>query len=209
MTYSIVFSDPETQVAGVAVCSGSIAVGSRVPWARFGAGAVATQAYTNPALGPIVLELLGKGLRAKEALTKALERDPGRQYRQLAVASWSGDTACFTGKLVPAEHGGYVYRMCVAIANLVVSSSIPREMCRVFLEVLGEEHDHVLALLEALKAGHEAGGDRRGDTSAALLVVGKTSTLPYYDKLIDVRVDFSSNPLADLTRIIESLRAQV
>jgi len=184
-------------------------VGSRVPWARFGAGAVATQAYTNPALGPIVLELMRKGLGVKEALTKALEGDPGRQYRQLAAASWSGETACFTGRLVPAEHGEYALKTCVAIANLVVSSSIPREMCRAFLEVLGEKHDHILALLEALKAGHEEGGDKRGDRSAALLVVGKTSTLPYYDKLVDVRIDFSNNPVADLTRVVEALRGKV
>ncbi|ABN69217.1 protein of unknown function DUF1028 [Staphylothermus marinus F1] len=199
MTYSLVGFDPKNNVLGVGVVSGSIAVGSRVPWAKYLVGGVATQAYTNPSLGPIILGLLEKGYGVEDALMKALENDLGREYRQVAVLSWNGSYSFYNGKNIPENYSGYGTRNCVSIANLVVSKNIPYEMCTTFLDNLDQGVSS--ALLHALEKGHSIGGDKRGDRSAAILVVGKTDYGILYDKLIDLRIDYSHDPVKDLAKL--------
>ncbi|MCD6510291.1 MAG: DUF1028 domain-containing protein [Thermoprotei archaeon] len=201
MTYSIVALDSESGLVGVAVASGSIAVGSRVPWAKNAVGAVATQAYTNPALGPLILSYMEEGFTSEEALTKALGTDDSPNMRQVAVISVKGDKAVHNGNNVPKECGYCMGEHCVCIANLVKSSDIPKLMCHKFEELMGEGN-LARALLEALKEGHEAGGDKRGDRSAALLVVGPTPYGELYDRLIDLRVDYSPDPVGSLEKLL-------
>ncbi|AEM37886.1 protein of unknown function DUF1028 [Pyrolobus fumarii 1A] len=203
MTYSILAYDPAAGQAGVAVVSGSIAVGSRVPWGRHGVGVVATQGYTNPALGPLILELLAKGYTASDAIVKALAGDTSPAHRQLAVVDYRGDVAVHDGEWTPAWHG---YRMAaresaVAIANLVVGPRVVEAMIEAFESTRGTLAERLLA---AIEAGHRAGGDRRGDRSAALLVVGATEYGPHYDKIVDLRVDFHSHdPVSELIKLYE------
>lgn len=204
MTYSIIGFDRENNLLGIAVSSGSIAVGSRVPWARFLVGGVATQAYTNPSLGPIILELLSRNYSPQEALDKALSMDPEREYRQVAVLKWGGGSAYYSGSRVPEKYSGYSRGDCVAIANLVVSHDIPKILCTTFINSLGMGLAE--ALLEALREAHVVGGDKRGDLSAALVVVGKTEYTPYYDRIIDLRVDYSRDPVRELIEIYRRTR---
>ena len=196
MTYSVIGLDRESQLIGVAVASGSIAVGSRVPWARLGVGGVATQAYTNPALGPLILGFLEEGMDARAALEASLERDPEPQRRQVAVLAWSGDSAVFEGRWIPPQHAYIRGDDYICIGNLLKSGRIVEEMCRAFRETRSTLPRR---LIEALKAGHRAGGDARGDRSAAILVVGPTKHGSLYDKVLDLRVDLSTgNPVEEL-----------
>ncbi|WFO75018.1 DUF1028 domain-containing protein [Desulfurococcaceae archaeon MEX13E-LK6-19] len=204
MTYSIIGIDKENNVLGIAVASGSIAVGSRVPWARYLVGGVATQAYTNPALGPLILDYLQKGLSPNEALEKALSNDPRKELRQVAVLDWNGRSAFYCGQDIPDEYAGYSLDNCVCIANLVVSKDIPKAMCETFKVSINMGLAE--ALLEALREAHDMGGDRRGDLSAAIIIVGKTEYLPYYDKILDLRIDYSKDPVKELIRLYRLIR---
>ncbi len=201
MTYSIVALDPNKKFVGVATASGSIAVGSRVPWARYGVGAVATQAYTNPALGVLILELIEKGLDAQKALEKAISRDPNPELRQVAVIDFNFVKAVHNGTLIPSENSFYIGRYCVCIANLVSTPRIAEEMCRFFDEHI-QSMEFYEALLRALEIGHELGGDRRGDKSASILVCSELGYGRYYDRFLDIRVDYSENPVKDLRKIV-------
>jgi uncharacterized Ntn-hydrolase superfamily protein len=205
LTYSIIALDRKNGLLGIAVASGSIAVGSRVPWAMYRVGGVATQAYTNPALGPIILSSLEKGYDAKTALEKALEQDPQREYRQVAVLDWKGIKAHYTGAKVPEEKNGWSGKDCVAIANLVSSNDIPEILCKAYQKEFIATNDLIKALLKALRTGHEAGGDKRGDRTSSILVVGKTVYGRIYDKIIDARVDYSREPIKELERIVEKM----
>ena len=208
MTYSIIVFNPDHGVLGIGVVSGSIAVGSRVPWARLGVGGVVTQAYTNPALAPIILNLIEKGYSCREAIYKALENDPEPTLRQIAVMKWGGsDKAYYNGEGIPEEYSGYMDEYCVAVANLVVSKEIPRIMCRTYNGL--REAGLVEAILEALREAHLLGGDKRGDTSATLLVIGETPYGRKYDRIIDLRVDYSKEPVKQLTEIYRRMRVRI
>ncbi|RLG73703.1 MAG: DUF1028 domain-containing protein [Thermoprotei archaeon] len=205
MTYSIVALSSNREMLGVAVASGSLAVGSRVPWAKVGVGAVATQAYTNPALGPIILKLLSKGYSAENALKKALERDKEPEKRQVAVIDYKGNKAYHNGALIPKNYGAYIGENCACIGNLIVNTEIPKAMCKTFEKKYGE--DFIYALLLALVTAHRLGGDRRGDRSAALLVVSETPYGELYDRVVDLRVDYSPNPVQELIELYEIHKA--
>lgn len=201
MTYSILAYDPLLGQAGVAVASGSVAVGSRVPWGRHGLGVVVTQAYTNPALGPLVLLYLERSSSAEEALVKALEHDPSPAHRQVAVVDYRGDVAVHDGDWAPAWHGYLQHprEPVVCVANLVRGPRVCEAALEAYSRVRGGLADKLLA---ALREAHRAGGDRRGDRSAALLVVGQTEYSPHYDRIIDLRVDYHpSDPVAELARL--------
>jgi len=201
VTYSIVALDKRRKLLGVAVISGSLAVGSRVPWAKAGIGAVATQAHTNPALGPLILEYLSQGLKAREALEKALATDKYPEKRQVAVVDFYGNVAYHSGREIPEYNDVFVGDAVVCLGNLVMSKEIPRAMCEAY--DMKREKDFVWALLSALAAGHNLGGDRRKDRSGALIVVGETPYGKYYDYIVNLRVDYSDNPLEELMMLYQ------
>jgi uncharacterized Ntn-hydrolase superfamily protein len=200
MTYSVLAYDPVVGQAGVVVVSGAVAVGSRVPWGRHGVGVAATQAYTNPALGPLVLEYLSKYPSADKALRRALEHDPSPAHRQVAVVDYRGDVAVHDGEWAPSWHGYLIHpkEPAVCIANLVPGPHVCEVAMRAFSRARGTIAERLLA---AAEAAHRAGGDRRGDRSSALLVVGQTEYSPYYDRLVDLRVDYADDPIAELRRL--------
>ncbi len=209
MTYSIIAFDRVKGLAGVAVASGSVAVGSRVPWCRYGTACVATQAYTNPSLGPKIIKLCSQGLSAESALNKALKSDPDPSKRQVGVIDFKGVAACYTGAEAPPEKGcvkgvidGLTY---VVIGNLLKSEEVVKAAASALIRSYRSGDDLINALINALESGREAGGDSRGERSAAVLIVGETEWGVDYDRLLDVRIDLSRNPLRDLKEVINAL----
>jgi len=211
LTYSVLILDKITGKAGVGVASGSIAVGSRVPWCKHGVACVATQAYTNPSLGPKILHLIeSEGLHAEDALSQALSTDPEPSKRQVAVVDFSGEAECFTGDDAPLKRKcakgtgeGFTY---VIAGNLLKNEGVVEAAAFTLLREMHASGDVTEAIMSALEAAAGAGGDARGERSAAILVVGETVWGPEYDKVLDVRVDYSDNPLSELRKIVDTLR---
>ena len=200
-TFSIVAYDAEAGEWGVAVASRVLAAGYIVPWAKAGAGAVATQAYANLDYGVEGLELLAEGLSAEEALESLRENDAEAPRRQVAIVDAAGNVAVFTGEGAPAWSGHIAGDGYSVQGNILVGEEVLTEMERAYISAEGPL---ARRLLEALKAGDAAGGDKRGKESAALLVVregggyqGKT------DRMVDVRVDDHAEPVAELKRIYD------
>ncbi|MEM2318131.1 MAG: DUF1028 domain-containing protein [Candidatus Bathyarchaeia archaeon] len=188
-TYSILAISNDGKLMGVAVASGSTAVGSRVPHAMPGVGVVATQAYTNVAYGTEGLRLLASGVSPEQALKKLLARDPQKELRQVAIMNFAGRKAVFTGTETPKERGEIVGKDFIVIGNLLKSVKVLENMANHFERTHG---NFVLKLSEALKAGSESGGDKRGENSAAITVVDKTKVL------LSIRINESPNPVQEL-----------
>jgi uncharacterized Ntn-hydrolase superfamily protein len=195
-TFSVAASDPVTGMLGVAVSSKVLAVGNLCPFVRPRVGAVATQAWVNPFLGPRVLDLLEDGMAAGEAGATALGEDRYAEYRQLNVVDAAGGAATFTGEHTDPWCGGRRGPGYAIAGNLLVSEATVDAMEQAFLEAraanLGER------LVAVLEAGQAAGGDARGRQSAALLIMCRT-VVPY----LDLRVDDHPDPVAELRRIYE------
>ncbi|MEM2337166.1 MAG: DUF1028 domain-containing protein [Candidatus Bathyarchaeia archaeon] len=188
-TFSILAVSKDYKLMGVAVASGSTGVGFRVPHAMPNVGVIATQAYTNMAYGIDGLKLLASGLSPEQALKKLLAQDPQREIRQVAIMDFTGKKATFTGAEAPEERGEIVGEYYVVIGNLLKSVNVLENMAERFVKTHG---NFALRLLEALKAGSESGGDKRGEKSAAIKVIDKAKVL------LDLRVDESSNPIQEL-----------
>jgi uncharacterized Ntn-hydrolase superfamily protein len=201
-TYSIAACDLERGQWGVAVQSKFLAVGSIVSWAEPHVGAVATQAFANPRYGPDGLALLRDGLTAEQAVERLTAVDEGREHRQLGVVDANGDSASFTGSECTEWAGGRTGRCYAAQGNILVS----RETVDALADTFEANADKPLAerLLECLDAAQAAGGDRRGQQSASLLVVEKEAGYAKLsDSLVDLRVDDHQRPLEDLRRLYE------
>lgn len=195
-TFSIVARCARTGDFAVASSTARLAVGNRVPWAAAGAGAIATQADTNTELGREGVALLMAGATAREALDTVLAADEGRDTRQLVLIDVRGGTAAHTGKTTMDKSpwaGSMQGRDCAAAGNLLADGETVRAMVRTFEETDGFIGERVM---KALESGQDAGGDKRGKVSAALLVV-RNGPLP----LLDLRVDFSGNPVAELRKL--------
>lgn len=199
MTFSIIGYDPNEKEWGIAVQSKFLGVGAVVPWAKAGAGAIATQSYANTAYGPQGLELLAKGKTAEETLELLLQDDPEREMRQIGVIDAKGHAATFTGKKCYDWAGGKTGHCFTAQGNILVDEHTIETMANTF-----EKSEGTLAerLLAALDAGQIAGGDRRGKQSAALLIVKERGGYGgFNDRYIDLRVDDHLEPIKELIRI--------
>ncbi len=200
-TFSIVAWDPLNGDLGVAVQSKFLAVGAYVPAARAGVGAIATQAYANLSYGPRGLELLAQGLSAPEVLERLIGEDELRAQRQLGIVDASGRAAAYTGSECFSWAGHLVGEGWCCQGNILVGEGTIQAMANAFLEAQGELAERLLA---ALAAGQAAGGDRRGQQSAALLVVrvgGGYGGLS--DRYIDLRVDDHPRPIEELARLLK------
>lgn len=199
-TFSIVAFDPETQSMGVAVASKYLAVGSAVPWAKAGVGAIATQSYVNVTLGQAGLELLKSGISAKSTLDELLKTDAGRDWRQLGIVDAQGNAVGFTGSRCVAWAGSKQGKNVTVQGNLLTGPEVIDSMLRVF-----EKTDGSLAarLFASLEAAEKAGGDKRGKQSAAILVVKeKAGPNGLGDKAVDLRVDDHAKPVSELGRLM-------
>lgn len=200
-TFSIVAFDPSNGDLGVAVQSKFIAVGSVVPWAKAGVGAVATQASCNVLFGPNGLRMLEEGLSAPEALQRLLQADSRPEVRQIAIVDAKGGVAAHTGKECMTWAGHVTGSGFSCQGNILAGSEVVEAMARAYDETGG---DLIEKLLQALTAGQAAGGDRRGQQSAALLVVREKGGYEgYSDRYVDLRVDEHAAPIEELKRVFQ------
>ena len=199
MTFSIVAFDAKTKDLGVAVESKFPAVGSAVPFAQAGVGAVATQSYANTTYGPRGLAMLNRGAGPKETLIALTSRDRERGKRQVGIVDSRGRAASYTGKECSGWAGHIVGRGFACQGNILAGEAVVEAMARAYESTKG---DLPVKLLAALVAGQEAGGDRRGQESAALLVVREKGGYGgFNDRWIDLRVDDHRRPIDELIRI--------
>ncbi|HXD32092.1 MAG TPA: DUF1028 domain-containing protein [Pyrinomonadaceae bacterium] len=204
-TFSIVARDPVTGELGVAVQSHWFSVGSIVPWAESGIGAVATQSFVDPSYGKLGLDLMRTGKTAPEALRALLAGDEGRDVRQVAMIDARGNVDAWTGKNDIPAAGQIVGKNFSVQANLMLNDKIWPAMAEAFEKTKGDLADRMLAALDAAQA---VGGDIRGRQSAAIIVVtGKPTGLAWKDRTFDLRVDDSPEPLQELRRLVTLQRA--
>ena len=203
MTFSIVARSADGQSWGVAVASKFLAVGSVVPAAVAGIGAIATQATANVAYKGQALAHLDDGATAGVALTRLLEDDPGRDERQLGIVDGEGDAASHTGPDCLDWAGGVLGDGVAIQGNILVGAEVVEAM-RDAWEASADEPGLARRLLAALQAGDAAGGDRRGRQSAALLVVSEGAGYGGGDDVaVDLRVDDHQEPCAELARLLD------
>jgi len=197
-TFSIVAIDPQNGDMGVAVASRYFSVGSVVPWAMAGVGAVATQANVNVGYGQQAIDLLRQGLTAQQVLKKLLEDDKfeGKDGRQVAIVDARKNIATYTGPNAPKWAGDRQGKSWSAQGNILVGPQVPEAMGKAFDETQGELAEKLFA---ALKAGDAAGGDSRGRQSASMLVVRKGGGRNINnDRYIYINVDDSPDPFKEL-----------
>jgi uncharacterized Ntn-hydrolase superfamily protein len=205
-TFSIAAYDPATDSWGVAVQSAFLAAGSVVPWASAGAGAVATQALANPRFGPLGLAMLESGMIAADVVAGLAAGDSGRALRQVGVVDRRGGAAAYTGAECFPWAGHRVGEHYCCQGNILAGDGVVDAMAAAF------ERERALAfperLVAALLSAQAAGGDSRGQQSAALLVVragGGFAGLS--DRVVDLRVDDHGAPIDELARLLEVHRA--
>jgi len=190
-TFSILAISPDSRLMGVGVASGSTHVGDRVPHAKPGIGVIATQAYTNITYGTRGLELLAMGLPPQEALDSLSKEDPKKDLRQVAIMDFQKRKAVFTGANTPEYRAEIVMEDCIVIGNLLSKTEVVSSMVKQFESSSG---NIALRIANALRAGVKSGGDRRGEKSAALMIVSMEKTE------VEIRVDIHENPVEKLHR---------
>ena len=199
-TYSVAACDLDRKQWGVAVQSKFLAVGSVVPWAEPQVGAIATQAYANPSYGPNGLALLRDGASAAEVVERLTAADDGRDHRQLGVVDAQGVGASWTGRHCSDWAGHQTGAGYAAQGNILVGEETVAALATTF--EANSQLPLAERLIECLAAAQAAGGDRRGQQSAALLVVQKDGGYAgLSDTLVDLRVDDHERPIEELGRI--------
>ncbi len=199
-TYSICACDLDTGHWGVATQSKFLAVGSVVPWAAPQVGAIATQSYANPRYGPEGLDLLRSGCSAAEVVRRLTSADDDREQRQLGVVDATGHGATFTGSGCHAWAGGRAGEGYAAQGNILVSAATVDALADTFVTSAGRPLAE--RLLDCLAAAQAEGGDRRGQQSAALLVVERDGGYAgLSDTLVDLRIDDHERPVEELRRL--------
>lgn len=194
MTFSITARCEKTGQLGIAVSTKLPAVGTLCPFAKAGVGAVATQSFVNPYMGIKGLRYLKAGMSAEEALHRALEEDPGKELRQVCIVDSHGNAVAFTGEQCVGWNGHTIGKNYAAAGNMLVGEETIHAMAKTFEETFELKLSE--RLMRALEAGQEAGGDKRGRQSAALLVVDKEEY-----PLVDLRVDEHEDPVKELRRV--------
>jgi uncharacterized Ntn-hydrolase superfamily protein len=199
-TYSIAACDLEAAQWGVAVQSKFLSVGSVVPWAEPGIGAVATQAYANPRYGPDGLALLRDGLDAATVVERLVATDEGRDERQVGVVDAHGGSAAWTGPECSDWAGHRTGHCYAAQGNILVGPETVDALAVTFEATKGRPLEQ--RLIDCLAAAQLAGGDRRGQQSASLLVVERNGGYARLsDVVADLRVDDHPQPIEELRRI--------
>jgi len=190
-TFSILTISPDSRLMGLGVASGSTSVGNRVLHAKPGIGVIATQSHTNVAYGIKGLELLAKGVSPKEALDELLMADSGRELRQIAMMDFKRRKAVFTGCEAPSFHGEVLGEDYVVVGNLLAGKEVVDSMAREYESSSG---NLALRMAKALKVGSESGGDKRGEKSAALIVISTKKVE------VNLKIDRHTNPVGELFR---------
>jgi len=200
-TFSIVAYDSVTQELGVAVQSKYFSVGTDVPWAEAGVGAVATQARVDPSFGPKALALLRTGMGAPDVMRALAATDSAWEARQVGIVDAHGVAASWTGKKCLDWAGSEIGVDFACQGNILAGPAVVAGMAKAYRETEGEVAERLLAALDAAQA---AGGDKRGMQSAALLVVRPSATHPQFvQRYVDLRVEDHKTPIKELRRLLE------
>ena len=204
-TFSIVARDPQTGELGAAVQSHYFSVGPVVPWVEAGVGAVCTQSLVLVDYGPNGLDLMRSGMSAQQALDSLLRADAHNEGRQVAMVDAKGGVAAYTGRACIPDAGHHSGAQYSVQANLMANDRIWSAMAKAYESAPGDLAERLLA---ALDAAQQAGGDIRGRQSAAIVVVkARSSGKPWADRLFDLRVEDSPEPLQELRRLVRLRRA--
>ncbi len=201
MTFSIIAFDPDTRDLGIAVESKFLSVGAVVPWAQAGVGAIATQSWANTSYGPRGLRLLKQGLTPKQVGAKLVGSDKNAHQRQFGIVDARGRAFTYTGEGCFNWAGGRIGKNYAAQGNILAGARVVDALAETFESTSG---DLASRLVAALAAGQAAGGDKRGQESAALLVVRKKGGYAgFNDRYIDLRVDDHPQPIDELKRLLD------
>lgn len=199
-TFSVVGYDPDRKEWGVAVASRVLAVGSIVPFAKAGVGAVATQSYANVTYGPNGLKMLAAGQSAEATLKALTDADEQKDRRQAGVVDQDGNAATFTGAKCLDWAGGRTGKHYACQGNILAGEAVVTDMAKAFEAAKGPL---AWRLMAAMAAGEKAGGDKRGKQSAAILVVReKGGYAGLDDRAVDLRVDDHEKPIEELARLL-------
>ena len=202
-TFSIVAYDPTRKEWGVAVQSKFLAVGAVVPWVKAGVGAVATQSYANICYGNDGLQMLSEGLEAKEVVSRLTQADKDREKRQLGIVDQNGNSAAFTGSECHSWAGHVTGEFYCCQGNMLIEGTV-QAMADRFEQARKGEGELADWLVDALQAGQEAGGDKRGKQAACVIVKrengGYGANNEHY---LDLRVDDFPDPIRELKRLVE------
>lgn len=200
-TFSIAGYDPENKEWGVAVQSKFLAAGAAVPFARAGAGAIATQANANLDYGELGLQMLKKGYSARQVVEALVSLDDGRDSRQVGIVDSKGGSYSYTGKECSDWAGGICGPCFACQGNILVNKETVEAMAESFRHSSGSLARRLVA---ALDAAQNAGGDSRGRQAAALLVVKEHGSYGgYNDRMIDLRVDDDPDPIGKLSHLLD------
>jgi uncharacterized Ntn-hydrolase superfamily protein len=202
VTFSISAYCEDTKRLAIAIASSSPAVGARCAHLRAGVGAVASQNITDPRLGTRALDLMALGVPPRDIVRVFRDTVPTIEYRQLAIVDAAGETACFSGKQSLGTHAAAEGRFAVAAGNLLASPAVPQAMLTNFERTARADLDE--RMVQAMKAGLEAGGEAGPIRSAALVMVGD---VPW--PIVDLRVDWHDDPIGELARLWEIWRPQM
>lgn len=199
-TFSIVAYDPEKKEWGIGVASKFLAVGSVVPWAKAGVGAIATQSRANTSYGPRGLKLLAEGKSAGEVIKILTDSDKLSKHRQVGIVDSKGNAANFTGKGCNPWAGAKKGKYYTCQGNLLAGEKVIDDMAEAFEKSKGPLAWRIMA---ALEAAEKAGGDKRGKQAAAILIVREKGGYGRYnDRYLDFRVDDHKAPVQELARIL-------
>ncbi len=200
-TFSLVAYDPANGDLGIAVASKFLAVGSVVPWAQAGVGAVATQSWANTSYGPHGLEMLKQGMLPDAVGSALTVIDEQAAQRQFGIVDAQGRAFTFTGSECSDWAGGRIGKNYAAQGNILVGAAVVDALAETFERASGSLAER---LLNALAAGQAAGGDARGQESAALLVVRANAGYGgFNDRYLDLRVDDHPTPIEELKRLLD------
>jgi uncharacterized Ntn-hydrolase superfamily protein len=200
-TFSIVARDSATGDLAVAVQSHWFSVGSTVSWAKAGVGVVATQSFIDKSYGPNGLKLMGENKAADEVLAALLQKDSGREVRQVAMIDRNGKVASHTGRHC-IDFADHITGDNFSVqSNMMLNKTVCAAMAKAFQQSFGQPL--AKRVLAALKGAQAAGGDIRGKQSAVLLVVsGNANIEPWNERLVDLRVDDNDDPIKELDRLL-------
>ncbi|MBI5034599.1 MAG: DUF1028 domain-containing protein [Chloroflexi bacterium] len=200
MTFSLVAFDPKTKELGIAVESKFLSVGAVVPWASAGVGAIATQSWANTSYGPRGLRMLKQGMTPKQVGAKLVVTDKNAHQRQFGMVDAKGRAFTYTGSGCFHWAGGITGKNFAAQGNILAGAAVVDALANTFTKTSGDLAER---LVTALAAGQAAGGDKRGQESAALLVVReKGGYAGFNDRYIDLRVDDHPTPIDELKRLL-------
>jgi len=193
MTFSVIGYDPRNGDVGMVISTWALAVGSRVPHAEAGVGAVATQANTNASLGPRIIDLLRTGRSPRDAVEATLATDSARDQRQVVAIDTRGEVFAWTGATTKPWSGHLIAENVATFGNLVVGDGVLADAMAAYQSTAGELRDRLLA---AYRAGQAAGGDAQG-VQSAVLFISRINAYPF----IDLRVDDHPAPIDELHRL--------